>query len=136
MFPDGVKVRLPLFDVTKALMMLYFVFVLFVVDRLLRVNPRLSFIGTLGTTTMGIYVLHEVFLIKAGAKLPLLPLPSFARLSECAVKYFRGDVLEEDLDTALKSFSEGKGCRYDEEKIELDRKRSLDWVKSAIEVCK
>ena len=61
---------------------------------------------------------------------------SFARLSECAVKYFRGDVLEEDLDAALKSFSEGKGCRYDEEKIELDRKRSLDWVKSAIEVCK
>lgn len=56
------------------------VFVLFVVDRLLRVNPRLSFIGTLGTTTMGVYVLHEVVLIKAGANLPFLPLPSSTRL--------------------------------------------------------
>lgn len=55
------------------------VFVLFVVDRLLRVCPRLSFIGTLGTTTMGVYVLHEVVLINAGARLSLLPLPSWSR---------------------------------------------------------
>ena len=55
------------------------VFVLFVIDQLLRVCPRLSFIGTLGTTTMGVYVLHEVALINAGAKLSFLPLPSWTR---------------------------------------------------------
>lgn len=55
------------------------VFVLFAVDRLLMACPRLSFIGVLGTTTMGVYVLHEVVLINAGAKLPFLPLPSWTR---------------------------------------------------------
>ena len=55
------------------------VFVLFVVDRLLRVNPRLSFIGTLGTTTMGVYVIHEVILIRAGESLSFLPIPSWTR---------------------------------------------------------
>lgn len=61
---------------------------------------------------------------------------SFARLSECAVKYFRDDILSEGLDAALKSLSEGRMVRFDEEKIELERKRSMDWVRSSIEACR
>lgn len=61
---------------------------------------------------------------------------SFARLSECAVKYFRDDILAVGLDAALKSLSEGREVRYEEGKIELDRKRSMDWVRSAIEMCR
>lgn len=55
------------------------VFVLFAVDRLICICPRLSVVGALGTTTMGVYVLHEIVLIKAGSVLSFLPFPSWTR---------------------------------------------------------
>ena len=55
------------------------VFVLYVIERLLRILPQMSVIGALGTTTMGVYVLHEVILIKAGETLSFLPFPFWTR---------------------------------------------------------
>lgn len=55
------------------------VFVLFAVDRMLAFSPKLSAISALGTTTMGVYVLHEIILIMAGESLQFLPFPSWTR---------------------------------------------------------
>lgn len=55
------------------------VFVLFVVDRILCRFPRLSVIASVGMTTMGVYVLHEIILINAGETLSFLPFPSWTR---------------------------------------------------------
>lgn len=55
------------------------IFVLYILDRLLRILPQLSVIAALGTTTMGVYVIHEVILIRAGESLSFLPIPSWTR---------------------------------------------------------
>lgn len=55
------------------------IFVLFVLDRLLRILPRLSVLAALGTTTMGVYVIHEVVLIRAGESLSFLPFRPWTR---------------------------------------------------------
>lgn len=63
------------------------IFTLFIFDRLLRIWPRLSSIAVFGTTTMGVYVLHEVVLINAGETFPFLHFPSWTRWL-VAIVYF------------------------------------------------
>ena len=49
-------------------------------DRILRRFPRFSSLAVFGTTTLGVYVLHEWPLVQLGkADLPVLPLPCWTR---------------------------------------------------------
>ncbi|MBQ7177106.1 MAG: acyltransferase [Victivallales bacterium] len=58
------------------------VFVLWAVDRLLRLAPCLSALAVFGTTSLGVYVLHEWPMMQVGrAGFPPLPFPEWTRWS-------------------------------------------------------
>ncbi len=60
---------------------------LFIIDRLMKWMPRLSSLAVFGTTTLGVYVMHEFILLKAGSAFSIPPFPSWTRWI-IAVMYF------------------------------------------------
>lgn len=54
-------------------------FVLYVIDRFLTINPRLSRLAVFGTTTLGVYVMHEWPIIQISKYCSVTPLSSYYR---------------------------------------------------------
>ena len=55
------------------------VFVLFTVNLLIKVVPRIAILSSFGMTTLGVYVLHEYPLCLLGRHMPISPLPVWSR---------------------------------------------------------
>jgi len=63
------------------------VFVLWLVDKGLKMVPPLARLAVFGTTSLGVYVIHEWIIQKAGCRFALFPLPEWTRWG-VAIIYF------------------------------------------------